>query len=253
MQVAPPHVVPLTHLRQPPTPSQLPSRPQVLAAVAAHCPVGAAVPAGIGVQVPVVPVRLHAMHVPVQALLQQTPWAQFPELHSGPVVHVAPMGLRPQLLFRHCAGDTQSLFIEHVVLQAAVTSHMNGAQLAVLTSRHVPAPSHVRDGVSTEIVQFPATQTAPAAAWRHLPAPSQVPSLPQTLVVVAHWLAGVGAAPAGIGVHVPVEPVRLHAVHVPVQAVSQQTPFAQFPEVHSEPAPHVVPLDFFWQVLEMQK
>jgi hypothetical protein len=245
-------VVPLIHLRHPPVPSQLPSRPQVVAAVAAHCPVGAAVPAGIGVHVPVVPVRLHAMHVPVHPLLQHTPWAQLPELHSGPMAQVAPMGLSPQLLFRHCAGETQSVLVEQVVLHA-VALQVKGTQLALVTVRHAPAPSHVRAGVSVEPVQLAATQTVPAAIWRHLPAPSQVPSFPQTLVVVAHWLAGVGAAPAGIGVHVPVDPVRLHAVHVPVQAVSQQTPFAQFPDVHSEPAPQVVPFVFFWQVLAMQK
>jgi hypothetical protein len=252
VQVAAPQVVPLTQLRQPREPSQVPSRPQVLAAAAGHCPAGATVPAGIGVQVPVVVVRLHATQVPAQALLQQTPWAQNPDAHSVPAPQVAPMGLSPQLMFRHCAGETQSVLTEQVVLQA-VALHVNGAQLALTTVRQVPAPSHVRAGVSVEPVQLAAAHWVPAATCRHLPVPSQLPSLAQTFVVVAHWLAGVGAAPAGTGAQVPVEPVRLHATQVPVQAVSQQTPLAQLPDVHSEPAPQVVPLDFFWQVLAMQK
>jgi hypothetical protein len=252
VQLAFPHVVPLTHLRQPPVPSQEPSRPQVLAAAAAHWPVGAAVPAGIGVQVPGVPVRLHDIQVPVQALLQQTPWAQNPVPHSVPVPQAAPGGLRPQLMLTHWFGDTQSVLVEQVVLQA-VALHMNGAQLALVTVRQVPAPSQVRAGVSVVPAQLAAAHCVPAATWRHFPAPSHVPSLPQTFVVVAHWLAGVGAAPAATGVQVPVEPVRLHAWQVPVQAVLQQTPCAQLPEVHSEPAPQVTPFDFFWQVFVMQK
>ena len=36
------------------------------------------------------------MHAPVHALLQHTPWAQKPDLHSVPRPQIAPGGLRPQ-------------------------------------------------------------------------------------------------------------------------------------------------------------
>jgi hypothetical protein len=42
-----------------------------------------------------------------------------------------------------------------------------------------------------------------------------------------HWVAGVGAMPAGIGVHVPTVPVRLQLRHVPEQPSLQQTPCSQ--------------------------
>jgi hypothetical protein len=39
-----------------------------------------------------------------------------------------------------------------------------------------------------------------------------------------HWVAGVGAVPAGTGEHVPTLPVRLHAWQMAAQPVLQQTP-----------------------------
>jgi len=44
-----------------------------------------------------VPVSAHDRQFPVHAVLQQTPWAQKPLLHSLPAPHAAPSGLRPQL------------------------------------------------------------------------------------------------------------------------------------------------------------
>jgi hypothetical protein len=48
------------------------------------------------VQIPFVALRLQAMHAAVHALLQHTPWAQKPDLHSVPAPQIAPFGLRPQ-------------------------------------------------------------------------------------------------------------------------------------------------------------
>jgi len=42
-----------------------------------------------------------------------------------------------------------------------------------------------------------------------------------------HSVAGVGAAPAASGVHVPTVPVRLHATQAAAQPVLQQTPCSQ--------------------------
>jgi hypothetical protein len=74
-QVAAAHSVPATCWRQPPAPLQLPSLPQAEAAVAGHWVAGTGgIPAGIGEQVPTVPVRLQDSQVPPHALLQHTPW-----------------------------------------------------------------------------------------------------------------------------------------------------------------------------------
>jgi hypothetical protein len=52
---------------------------------------GAAVPAGTFVQVPRLPVRLHAWQVPQALLAQQTPSVQKPEPHSLSAVQVVPL------------------------------------------------------------------------------------------------------------------------------------------------------------------
>jgi hypothetical protein len=71
---------------------------------------------------------------------------------------------------------------------------------------------------------------------RQAPAPSQVPSWPHVATsLAAHSLASVGWAPAGTCVHSPGALGRLQAMHVPSQAVAQQTPSAQTPLAHSAP------------------
>lgn len=80
-----------------PAPSQSPLVPQPVAPVAVHCVAGVgAEAAGTLVQVPAVPPFAHDMHVPVQALLQQTPCWQKPEAHSAAVVQVVPGVLSTQ-------------------------------------------------------------------------------------------------------------------------------------------------------------
>ena len=59
-----------------------------------HCPVGAAEPGEMSPQTPSVPpvnAWVHALHVPVQAALQQTLFAQKPLAHVVPLLHVAPL------------------------------------------------------------------------------------------------------------------------------------------------------------------
>jgi hypothetical protein len=73
--------------------------------------------------------------------------------------------------------------------------------------------------------------------------PSQVPSRPQVASPdAAHWPALCGALPAGTNVQVPGDPGTLHPMHVPVQAVLQQTPSTQKPLWQSPSQPHVSPL-----------
>ena len=73
---------------QAPAPLQAPVLPH--GGAAAHCPAGAALPAGISVHVPALPARLQALHVPHDAALQQTPSVQKLLLHSRAAPQVAP-------------------------------------------------------------------------------------------------------------------------------------------------------------------
>jgi len=82
--------------------------------------VGSAVPVGMLVQVPSVPVRLQATHAPVQAVWQQIPWLQNnPLAHSPMAEQVAPAGLGPHELLRqefsplHCVVSVQ--LVKHLV------------------------------------------------------------------------------------------------------------------------------------------
>lgn len=73
---------------------------------------------------PTEPVREHDWQVPVQALAQQTPCAQKPELHSTAVAHVPPMGFLPQLMLLQLLGEVQSAVVAQVVRQAALVPHI---------------------------------------------------------------------------------------------------------------------------------
>ena len=48
-------------------------------------------------QVPALDGNAHDLQVPVQAVEQQIPWAQKPELHSTSLPQVPPTGFLPQL------------------------------------------------------------------------------------------------------------------------------------------------------------
>jgi len=70
-------IVPAMCRRQPPLPSQVPSRPQVVTSDAGQTAgVRGEAPAGTSAQIPGEPWTLQARHVPVQSLLQQTPSTQ---------------------------------------------------------------------------------------------------------------------------------------------------------------------------------
>ena len=71
--------VPATCWRQAPLPSQVPSSPQLDASAAGQTSgVRGAPPAGTEAQIPGDPCTLQDRHVPVQAVLQQTPSTQKP-------------------------------------------------------------------------------------------------------------------------------------------------------------------------------
>jgi hypothetical protein len=73
-----------------------------------------------------------------------------------------------------------------------------------------------------------------------LPAPSQVPSVPQPgAPVSAHWASG--SWPDGTLLQVPALPDSAHDLQSPVQAVPQQTPCWQKPDAQSVAAPQAAP------------
>ena len=106
-----------------------------------------------------------------------------------------------------------------------------------------PAPSQVL-GVRVEPAHVDPHAVPLAPDWQ-LPAPSHIPVRPQGTFEAAQALWA--AWPAGTGRHWPsVCPFRsfVHAEH-PVQSLSQQTPSATTPDVHSEPDDAVFPLESF--------
>jgi hypothetical protein len=86
---------------------------------------------------------------------------------------------------------------------------------------HALLELHVEVGVSVDPVQLAAMQVVPAAYFRHMPPPSQVPSVPQVEAPWSvHWFKG--SWPAGTEVQVPMLPAIAHEAQVPAQAVWQQ-------------------------------
>jgi hypothetical protein len=68
------------------------------------------------VQAPALPVMPHERQRPSQAVMQQVPWAQIPELQSVSAPQLAPIGFLPQLPFRQVAPVAQSMSAVHVIL-----------------------------------------------------------------------------------------------------------------------------------------
>jgi hypothetical protein len=160
VQLAATQVVPAAYSRHAPTPSHEPSRAQVPAPSSGHWASGSW-PAGTLEQVPGVPASAHDWQVPVQVVAQQTPCAQWAELHSVSPPHAAPIGFRPQLPLLQVFGDAQSVFVEQVVLHAPVP-HAKGAQLDDVAVWQVPVPLQVLAGVKLVPEQVAATHCVPA-------------------------------------------------------------------------------------------
>jgi hypothetical protein len=100
------------------------------------------------------------VHVPAQAVSQQTPCAQNVEWHSLSSAHVLPSSLRPHEPFVQTAGDAQSASVVQAALQTAAP-HSNGKQELAAGVTQAPWPSQVEPGV--KVVVF-AGQVEPAHA-----------------------------------------------------------------------------------------
>jgi hypothetical protein len=111
--------------------------------------------AGRGVQVPTEPASAHDVHSEAQALLQHTPAAQNPLVHSALLAQASPLAFcETQLPPLQKVAPAQSLGALHVVLHAPVPSHVAygahpvplagaPAGMAVQVPRE-PARSHAR-------------------------------------------------------------------------------------------------------------
>src|SRR6185369_13066517 len=144
-----------------PIPSQLPSVPQPAAPVSVHWFSGSC-PAGTVEQVPPVPESAHDMHVPRQAVWQQTPCSQKLLAHSAAAPHAAPGGFLPQLPPLHTLPAVQSLEPVQLARQLPVP-HMYGEQDCVVPDEQLPAPSQRPASVAVDPVQVGAAQTFPGA------------------------------------------------------------------------------------------
>jgi len=136
-----------------------------------------------------------------------------------------------------------------VVAQAVADAHLKlpGQGELVVAGIQVPLPLHLPAGVRVEPLQVAPPHDVVWTCNRQPPAPSQVPSWPQALLVsVAHSLSGSVATLTAL--HSPlVLPVfaLTQAMHRAGQLFSQHTPSTHEPEEHSRPALHVAPFVFF--------
>jgi len=127
-------------------------------------------PSGTFEQMPsvVAPGNAHDLHVPWQALAQQTPCWQKPVEHSLLAPQATPLALSTHALPLQVAGAAQSVELvagAQLVLQTPLgVSHANDpGQVPVLAGWQVPAPSQFRCVVKVAPLHVPATQTVAAA------------------------------------------------------------------------------------------
>ena len=129
-------------------------------------------------QVPIVPARLHAWHVPPQALLQQTPSSQKPVLHSAALAHATPPPFFAHVPPMQEKSVAQSAATAQVVAQA-LGPQMNGVHALTAPATHAPAPSHFPVARAVPALHIGDVHDVPDGYLRHAPLPSQVPSSPQ--------------------------------------------------------------------------
>jgi hypothetical protein len=197
------------------------------------------VPATTLAQVPLVPPVLaaeQAVQVPAQALLQQNPSTQAPDVHwllaeqTAPVARQVVPVQATHLPPVHCAPAAQFAVVVHETVQA-VAPQMNGVQVVVMAVGQAPAPLQVAAAVAVLPEQLAARQEVVAGATAQVPVPLQVPVLPQGGAATQRE----SVVPAAVLAQVPLAAPVLafeQAVQAPVQATLQQNPSTQAPETH---------------------
>jgi hypothetical protein len=169
------------------------------------------------VHAPIVPESAHDRQALVQAVAQQTPWAQLLDMHSGPAEQKAPFGFRPQEL------PVQTLPGEQFASTAQLPKHLVplhacGTHEIASGATQVPVALQVASGVYLLFSQCSPAQTVPGRCRRQPPAPSHLPSVPQ---VDAAWVAQVlrgSSLPFATGVQVPSDAASAQLRQEPVHA-----------------------------------
>jgi hypothetical protein len=205
--------------------------PQLAAVASAHCCSGSC-PAGTSVQTPALPASAHDWQRPVQAVMQQVPWAQMPVLQSLSAAQLAPSGCLPQVPFMQLAPVVQSASLVQLVLHWPPGPQTNGAHDWGRVAPQAPLPSQRPANVSVEPLHPGLEQVTPATYFSQAPAPSQNPSVPQ-LAAPWSWQSLRGSVPTSAGMQVPTAPGAAQVWQGPAQSVVQQNPSAQFPVVQS--------------------
>jgi hypothetical protein len=132
------------------------------------------VPVVTPVQVPSLPVTLHAWQAPTHPLLQQRPSTQLPDVQSVPTEHKAPLAsLSPQpcVVRLHVTPDPAHCgFDVHMVRQVVADAHAKPPVHALAVAAvHVPLPSQLRAGVRLPAEQMAAAQLVPTVVLAHAP------------------------------------------------------------------------------------
>jgi hypothetical protein len=114
--------------------------------------------------VPALPPSLQAWHWPPQALLQQTPSAHTPLVHSVPAAQTVPLALAGwQVPVRSQYFPTPQVAEPgvHAPAHLVASAHMFDEQSVGVGLVHTPAPLHVDAAVTLPLAQLLAAQPLP--------------------------------------------------------------------------------------------
>jgi len=221
---AAPHAVPAAMKAHAPLPSQVPSVPQVAAAIVMQVARGSAPPLSTGWQLPALPETAHEEQAGQLASPQQTCSTQWPLMHVVPSVQAPPFLVRfvhEPFAHEYPAAVAQSPSPPQVVRQAAPAPHMYPLQPTGVCL-HVPAPLQKPSGVSVASAHDAVPQDVVLEAFLQAPPPSHVPTKPQGGLAAQRPCGS--AASEGTSAQVPSWPITLHAWHVPHDGLAQHTP-----------------------------
>ena len=109
---------------------------------------------------PMLPDSAHDLQGPLQAVAQQTPWAQRADAHSAPAEQKAPMGFLPHEFAEQTLPGVQFVSAVHwekhrLPLQA------KGTQVTASGATQCPVASQADSGVKTLLSQCSGAQTVP--------------------------------------------------------------------------------------------
>jgi cytochrome c-type biogenesis protein CcmH/NrfG len=194
----------------------------------------------IGPHVPSVPWpffnAVHASHVPAQALLQQTLSTQKLDKHAELPAHVAPISNLHALAPLH-DPLTHSLAGSVAVMIGPHVPSVPWPLIAAVHASHVPAQALLQQTLSAQ------KPDKHAALPAHVAPRSSLQVLAPLHDPLTHSLSG--SVAVMIGPHVPLVPwpffAAVHASHVPMQALLQQTLSTQKLDKQSLGTAHVEP------------